>query len=246
MIKKIKKHPNGCVAWEGKSLLDGVPVVLILTCLERPSANRKTGQMVQSIVIRQDMPPLDAVTEEKDGSVCGNCALRRRSCYVDLRPFNTMWRYYKKGAYPRISKAILERAKRRSRKLRITSYGDPSAVPRKVWERLLAYFDSESSTGYTHQWRDLDGSWGKFLMASCDRPKDFLLAKEQGWSTFRVINEGDPLFPGEIICPNRKDDLVTCETCGLCSGNKKRQIHIANPVHGLGWKIRNFRELTDS
>jgi hypothetical protein len=238
------KHPNGCVAWEGESLLDGAPIVLILTCLERPSANKKTGQMVQSFVIRQDIAPMDAVLQEKDSSVCGDCVLKRRSCYVDLRGVNVLWRHYKKGGYPPITPAALERARRRSRQLRITAYGDPSAVPLNVWEYLRSYFPS--NTGYTHQWRNLEAAtWGKFLMASCDKPIDYALAKEQGWGTFRVINEGDKLFPGEIICPNRKDDLITCETCGLCSGNQNRQIHIANPVHGLKWKIENFRKVTE-
>jgi hypothetical protein len=236
------KHPNGCIAWEGKSLLDGTPIVLILTCLERPSANVKTGQMVQSIVIRQDISPMEAVLEGKDDAVCGNCPLRRTACYVDLRPFNTVWRVYKKGGYPRVTSAILERARRRSRQLRITAYGDPSAVPLKTWEYLLSYFPR--STGYSHQWRDLDASWSKFLMASCDHPEDYLLAKKEGWGTFRVINEGDELFPEEIVCPNRKDDTVTCEMCGLCSGTQKKRSHIVNPVHGLNWKITNFRKLT--
>jgi hypothetical protein len=81
-------------------------------------------------------------------------------------------------------------------------------------------------------------------MASCDKPEDMVVAQERGWSTFRVINEGDELFPKEIICPNRADDTITCEMCGLCSGNQKKLTHIANPVHGLGWKIDNFRKLT--
>jgi len=238
-----KKHPNGCVVWEGNSLLDGTPIVLIVTCLERPSANIKTGQMVQSIVIRQDMSPMDAMLEGKDISVCGNCSLRRTTCYVDLRPFTNMWRVYKRGGYPPITTAILERAKRRHRQIRITAYGDPGAVPLKVWEYLLSYFPR--STGYTHQWRNLDASWSKFLMASCDRPEDFLLAQKQGWSTFRVINEGDKLFSMETLCPNRMDDTITCEMCGLCCGNQKKLTHIVNPVHGLGWKIKSFRELTE-
>ena len=237
------KHPNGCVAWEGNSLLDGTPIVLILTCLEKPNMNVKTGQMVQSIVIRQDMSPLNAVLQAKDSSVCGNCPLRRGTCYVDLRPYSTVWRVYKKGKYPPVSTAILERAKHRHRQLRITAYGDPAAVPLNVWEYLLSSFSR--ATGYTHQWRNLDASWSKFLMASCDRPEDFILAQERGWSTFRVINEGDEVFPGEILCPNRRDDTITCETCGKCSGNQKKLLHIVNPVHGLSWKKTNFRKLTE-
>jgi hypothetical protein len=55
-------------------------------------------------------------------------------------------------------------------------------------------------------------------MASCDRPEDYLLARKEGWSTFRVINEGDELFPEEIVCPNRKDDTVTSSYTNLSTG----------------------------
>src|SRR5262249_22568276 len=74
--------PSGAVAWEGKSLLDSKPVVVLVTGLSRPSANRGTGPMVQTWVLRRDVPPTEAVQTGADASVCGDCSFRRGACYV--------------------------------------------------------------------------------------------------------------------------------------------------------------------
>lgn len=68
-------RPNGVIAYEGPSQLDGEPIVLILTCLERPSNNIKTGQMVQAVVLRQSEAPTEAVKHGTDASICVNCRL---------------------------------------------------------------------------------------------------------------------------------------------------------------------------
>ena len=50
---------NGMVVFEGKSRIDGAPIVVILTALNG-SMNTKTGHMVQSYIMRADIDPVKA------------------------------------------------------------------------------------------------------------------------------------------------------------------------------------------
>ncbi|BAZ37558.1 hypothetical protein NIES4101_62510 [Calothrix sp. NIES-4101] len=45
---------NGYVVWEGASLIDGSPIVLILTGFVNPTSNRKTGRQLQSWILSQN------------------------------------------------------------------------------------------------------------------------------------------------------------------------------------------------
>ena len=67
--------------WRGNSPIDNEPIVLIATGLSRSqskqSKNRKTGPMVQTHILRQDMRPIEAVNTGADVSICGDCPLRQ-------------------------------------------------------------------------------------------------------------------------------------------------------------------------
>lgn len=238
----MSKYPNGVIAYEGESQLDGQPIVLILTRLETKSKNDKTGAMVQAIVLTQNQPPTEAIKDESDVSICGDCPLKRSVCYVNLVPMNTVWHGYQRGIYPAITQDVLDRARDKGSKLRITAYGDPSAVPLEVWQNLLEYF--EHHTGYTHQWRKLDLRWSLFLMASCETEEDVRLAASRGWSTFRVRSITSPKLVNEIQCPNSMNPEIQCVSCRLCSGSDNYQRHITINVHGLDWKLKNFEAIT--
>ena len=81
-----KPNPNGRVLYEGPSMLDGVPIVVIATGFAESSANDKTGAMIQTWILRQDIPPHHAFKSGEGSSVCGGCphylelAPRRRLC----------------------------------------------------------------------------------------------------------------------------------------------------------------------
>ena len=239
----MNNRPNGCIVWEGKSEFDGSPIVLLLTGLELPSQNRKTGPVVQSYIVRSDITPLEAVKTRLDCAICGNCAFRKDVCYVDMRPINNIWRVYKRGGYPRLTKTMLARVHRRRKVLRLGSYGDPAAVPLKVWETILSSFGHH--TGYTHAWRFCHEAWRKYLMASVESQNQALLAQSMGWRTFRVKLPNQGLLPGEVHCTNLVDDSLTCEDCRLCDGtNGKSPVHVADNVHGLTYKVSNFSATT--
>ena len=61
---KTKTHKNtsypGFILWEGFSPFDGAPIVAIATM---KSVNEKTGNQVQTFIIRTDMKPADAVDQ---------------------------------------------------------------------------------------------------------------------------------------------------------------------------------------
>ncbi len=165
---------NGSIVWEGKSLLDDKPIAILLTGLQTPSNNVKTGWMLQTYVIRQDIAPTEAVKLAEDYSICGDCPMRGksgdRSCYVNLIPVNQVWRKYQAGNYPILNAEMLQNIKRRRLPLRITAYGDAAATPFEAWEKLLNVVDRW--TGYTHQWKDCDPRWQKYLMASVESAED--------------------------------------------------------------------------
>jgi len=75
---------RGVILYDGPSMLDGEPIVVIAT-LE--TSNRKTGQMVQIWIVRSDIAPTDAAKSGDDKSICGACPHRHYSkgvCYVNL------------------------------------------------------------------------------------------------------------------------------------------------------------------
>ena len=67
---------NGVVLYRGPSRLDGAPIVVVATGLQRPSENEKTGPMVQTWILRSDEHPVSAVHSGADASICGDCPLR--------------------------------------------------------------------------------------------------------------------------------------------------------------------------
>ena len=50
-------NPNGRILYEGPSMLDGAPIVVIATGFAERSGNDKTGAMIQTWILRADIPP---------------------------------------------------------------------------------------------------------------------------------------------------------------------------------------------
>jgi hypothetical protein len=44
---------NSYIVWEGASLINGSPIVLILTGFVLPTSNRKTGRLIQSWILQE-------------------------------------------------------------------------------------------------------------------------------------------------------------------------------------------------
>jgi len=214
---------TGAILYRGPSELDGKPIVVVATGLGRSSRNEKTGDMVQTWILRDDVDPWDAVKSGQDASVCGDCPHRGTSCYVKVfQAPKSVWKAAQRGAYPLVSDAAGLTALGRGRAVRLGSYGDPAAVPAHIWGALVA--EASAWTGYTHQWR-----WASHLqplvMASVDSPEEMAAAEREGWRTFRVRLAGEPVDrQREFICPASKEAgyKTDCASCRACMGTSAK------------------------
>lgn len=228
---------SGVVVWEGLSRIDNVtPIVVILTGLGRGSANRKTGAMVQSYILRADMPPMEAVMTRDDGAICGGCVHRkqsdgRRTCYVNVGQGPTsVWKTYARGGYLALSAEdaapLLE-----GLALRLGTYGDPAAAPLELWETLTRY--AGGYTGYTHQWRARKfAGLARLVSASCETAEDVDKAHAMGYrGTFRVLPLGDAVPSRALHCPAsaERGHKVTCSDCLACNGTRDVVIYAHGP-----------------
>ena len=228
--------PTGFVFYRGPSELDGSPIVGIATL---KSANVKTGNMVQTWIMRDDIEPHIASRSDLDKAVCGDCPLRPSDtgvCYV--LTFNgplQVYRAHKADRYPDMMHVDIP-SLLHGRAVRLGSYGDPAAIPQSTWDNLLTW--AKGYVGYTHQWRRFP--WLKsYCQASCDTAADVREAAAGGWKAFAVVPIGTDRRKyqsqtGELFhdCPavtGRKS--TTCESCGLCNG---RRANIIIDVHGRG------------
>ena len=245
-----KKTPNGLVLYKGPSALDpDVDIVAIVTGLVEPTRNPKIGDMLQVWILREDMAPNVASKTGQDVAICGDCPHRRSqggSCYVDpSKAALSIWKAYRNGNYPEVNPkdAALLMA---GMWVRFGAYGDPSAVPLKVWNPVA--LTTKKHTGYTRQWRNLDATkWG-FLMASTMTEAETNEASALGWRTFRVRVKGAEVRKNEVECLNAKDDSImpiTCAACGLCAGikdSKRTAKSITVEVHGYKAYVQRFEK----
>lgn len=229
----------GFVFYDGPSLIDGAPIIGIAV-LE--SSNVKTGNMVQTYILRADMAPLAAIASGDDASICGDCAhrgdkatARKRTCYVDVaKSVHSVFSAWIRGAYPSVAPSDGARIVA-GRVVRIGSYGDPAAIPARHWKSLIRR--AAGHTGYTHQWRQwFARGLRSIVMASADSASDRDTARAMGWRTFRVRTADEPLAAREIMCPASdeagfKRQCITCKACdGAARGSVQASVAIV--VHG--------------
>ena len=211
------------IIYNGPSLLDGQPIVVIATYSNR---NTKTGKVVQTYILRSDINPLEASKTGQDFSICGSCPMRGevttdpkrkiakgRKCYVNLgQGVLIVFKSFLRGVY----KEGDPRTMGRDRFVRVGTYGDPAAVPSHVWDELLS--ECETWTAYTHQkpWRP------DIAMQSADSYDEAKAHWAAGRRTFRVIVDlGDIDKTNEALCPASKEAgrRVQCTACKLCKGS---------------------------
>lgn len=277
VLELLDGYPRAILE-ETDSWIDGKPVVVIATDVvpKGPSAtNVKTGSVIQTWILRRDIPPTQAAKEFKDFSICGDCKLRGqgstghelRACYVNLAMADRVWDAYKDGRCGKMptsdwgKKLLFE-----GRVFRFGAYGDPVAVPHPFWEDLAKF--AQGWIGYTHQWRECPARFKQLVMASVDSPEEYAEAKASKkwpWRTYRSRLPHEPLLPGEIMCPaapefakpwaKRRSDKglppkhVQCKTCLLCDGGHlfpDPRRDIAVVVHGFSTAQQAYTALRAS
>jgi len=229
--------PAGLIIYEGPSVLNGEPIVMVATF---KSGNRKTGNLIQTWILPSEQHPTLAIRNGDDAAVCGDCPHRGingavRSCYVNmLFGPGRVWRTYQDGGYASFTEEHSELFC--GRLLRAGAYGDPVSVPYEAWQQILPYVDQVVS--YTHLWRLLAADpFMQWTMASVDNKTEQEEAKDTGWRTYRVTDEDD-LGPGEVWCPATAPggERVQCEGCMGCDGHARgsKRVDFVAPVHGTG------------
>jgi hypothetical protein len=235
---------NGFILHETKTR------VIIVTGTTRPSSNSKTGPMLQVWVLNRNVSPIDATKTGEDRNICGTCphkgtirmrktrrgwrviqAGRKRTCYVNLRTPQAIWKAYKRGSYPRLKMADYPKVFG-GKRTRLGAYGDPFFIPAVIVRAICK--TSDKHTGYTHQWEKPAAAFLRpFVMASCETPGDYIKANQEGWRTFRVAKRNAAALPNEIACPASKEQghKTQCHRCTLCNGaSTLKNVFIA--VHG--------------
>ena len=231
---------RGFIFYRGLSPIDNQRIVGIAVLR---SGNRKTGDMVQTYILRADMHPLDAIKLREDVSICGHCVHRgskllnrERTCYVNVgQSVSSVYRAFLRGSYPDMTHDLDHAASiLHGRKVRLGAYGDPAMIPHTVWYALLSQCDGW--TGYTHQWRF---PWAvamrELVMASVESVSEHDTARSLGWRTFRV-HKDDDLQRHEFTCPasDEAGKKTTCSSCLACDGAlKSSAASVAIRVHGV-------------
>lgn len=230
------------IAYEGPSLYDGKPIVVLV---QTGSSNRKTGDMVQTYILRSDIDPITASRMGEDSSICGTCPHMGtpnpdsdkgqaigRTCYVTLAhgPLGK-YKAYKAGRYEHATghKALSDLGF--GRMVRVGTYGDPSAVPQYIWESLTER--CQGWTSYTHGKENLAP---EMHMTSAETATQAQAAWDRGERTFRVIKSLDSLIKGkEVLCPASKEagERVQCDACKLCAGASIKAKSVAIVAHGI-------------
>jgi hypothetical protein len=247
------KQPAAGIIYKGPSLLDGSGIVVI-GVYNTKGANVKTGAVLQTYILcDQGMSPSEANYTGADYAICGGCKHRGtaqpghpgklakgRTCYVQMTGPSAVWAKYTRGGYPDLTTREGRQSLARGRFLRMGTYGDPGAVPYKVWDDLLDH--AQGHTAYTHQ-AMYPGAETEpaTMMYSVDSQGEAAKAQEWGARTFRVIpvkvwqDQGRAaLMPTEILCPASKEAgaKVTCLSCRLCAGAYVQAKSIAVVAHG--------------
>ena len=231
----------GAILYQGPSVLDGKPIVVIAVW---SSANRKTGDMLQTYILRSDIDPRDANKYGEDESICGQCrhkgtptfdptkALAEgRTCYVNMgQGVLIVYNGFRAGKYPDYTHPVSRRALGFRAKVRIGTYGDGAAAPSYVWDELLS--EADGHTAYSH-----NGGDPQRYMVSADSRQQAQTAWASKHRTFRVIRHVSEIDrTHEVLCPASKEAgyKATCATCLLCGGTSVQAKSIAIPVHGSG------------
>jgi hypothetical protein len=246
-------HMPGAIIYRGPSLLDSTPIVAIAVW---NSTNSKTGDMLQTyILVDSDEDPIQANRSGADHAICGDCPHRgdkgvNRSCYVTLMhgPL-VVFRAFKRGVYPDATSSQARAALGINRMVRIGTYGDGAAVPKKVWDDLLK--SALGHTAYTHQAKYKGTTNNKTdnsarerslrarYMASVETLEDARAAWGNKYRTFRIVRSvSDIERKHEVLCPASAEagKRVQCADCRLCNGGDSRAKSVAIVAHGTGAK----------
>lgn len=225
--------------WRGLSPFTKEKICAVISGINRPSKNKKTGEMVQLSIL-----PEKDLKFDKNKSVCGGCPLAANGCYVNIgQPVFAKFKTISKLKKQTMS-TVLKTLK--GKKIRFCDYGDPTCLPIDFVKKLVKV--SAGWTGYSHFFSTKKNQpYSKYLMASVESKELKEKANALGWKTFRIVKSVDDLLPDEIMCPatpfykEKTGKDINCFQCQLCRGNSSptpKNITIIG--HGSSAKLHNL------
>ena len=212
------------IIYHGPSRIGRGSVVCIATGLDRPSTNRKTGDVLQVWILSATRHPLAALRKpnsKRATSHCGRCPLQSNGCYVNVgRAPAQIYRAWRAGRYPELDVSAFD-----GKQIRLGAYGDPAAIPAHLIDTISRR--AKSIVGYSHSLPVLHHTQAKqlsrWLMCSTHDEASRIWAESRGYRVFHVSPEKPSGF---LTCLNSSHGLQ-CDKCGACNGNKGRSIWIA-------------------
>jgi len=206
------------VIFENKDLF------VVATGHDRPSANRKTGPMVQLWILSQDMDPVKSVKTGHDAkTICAGCPFASgNGCYVNVgqSPLS-IWRAYKRGSYGKLLPKDYGQFFK-GKTVRFGAYGNPSLIPLAIVKAVASA--SNGWTGYFHNWKEMKPAmaraYGQYFMVSTETEESRCKADSAGLRYFHV----SPNKPSDAIECLSDAKGITCEKCKLCAGLSKSRL----------------------
>ena len=201
---------------------------LVVVGFKSPSANRKTGPMLQSYILdKSSLRDTSAF-----GSGCASCPMVK-SCYVGMDKFAVRRNLVENLSGERSSIEFVSQEQLvdalRGKALRFGTYGDPSFIPLEFVRELCGVL--RTWTGYTHYWSNLlNTEYSQYFMASVECEETETQALALGWRVFRVLQKGAAPRPAGaeklVYCPAADLSIPEhkrpqCINCGLCQGRAK-------------------------
>lgn len=206
------------------------------------SKNEKTGNVYQLQFIPVNMFTDNGFDKTTDDAVCPDtCIFKLKEiCYVilGLAP-SAVVKSIKAGNYQeKINYQMLAK-----KPLRIGAYGDCTSLPYEFIEKIVKA-SKRGWLNYTHGWQNCDERFANIAMASCETIADKQLANAKGYRTFRVRPVDGEILADEILCPNEKNNFITCEMCMKCNGTwGKSKKNIVVTIHGASHKVKKYNDI---
>jgi hypothetical protein len=219
--------------YDGPSMLNGEPIIAVMTGIGRPSENRKTGPMAQVWIMPRDESPTEAYKSGSDAAVCGDCPIHSMCYVLKFHGMPAIFKDYHNGEVKKPTKERLEQLLK-GKKIRIGAWGDPAALPESCYKELIEF--SKGHTGYTHQWRRFK-NLAKYFHASVESLQDAKEAQSLGFKTFRIVNDSRAeKVEGEQMCPASAEAgrNSQCMYCMKCKGETGK--NIVEQPHGRSVK----------
>ena len=193
--------------------------------------NKKLGAASHIVTVKKwKSARMHTLTLEERKSCTPNCAVYD-VCFGNNMPFAHRFDHTHPDFYSKLEKSIEN----------VASNGKPIVIRTHVlgdffdtkyvdfWQLILDQYPNINLFGYTHHPHDDNGIGTAIAKLNALFPERFAVRHSGDMNTgfrTRVINDGDPVLPGEVVCPEQTKKTASCTTCGICWSSPKPVVFI--------------------